>query len=72
MILLYVAVVILIIRGQSPIISLLSLAILWAILAGVPGNSILSQVLDKGGTAYASAIVDYAWALLGRLQELPA
>jgi H+/gluconate symporter-like permease len=57
MLLLYVAVVIVIIRGQSPIISLLSLAILWAILAGVPGNSILSQVLDKGGTAYASAIV---------------
>jgi len=57
MLLLYVAVVIVIIRGQSPIISLFSLAILWAILAGVPGNSILSQVLEKRGTAYASAIV---------------
>ena len=57
MILLYVAVVIVIIRGQSPIIALLSLAILWGLLAGVPGKDILGQILDKGGTAYASAIV---------------
>ena len=57
MLLLYVAIVILIIRGQSPIISLLALAVLWAVLAGVPAKSVLSQVLDKGGTAYASAIV---------------
>jgi len=57
MLLLYVAVVIVIIRGQSPIIALLSLAILWGLLAGVPWKDILGQVLDKGGTAYASAIV---------------
>jgi Gnt-I system high-affinity gluconate transporter len=57
MLLLYVAVVIVIIRGQSPIIALLSLAIVWGILAGVPEKDILSQILDKGGTAYASAIV---------------
>lgn len=57
MILLYVAVVIVIIRGQSPIIALLSLAILWGLLAGVPGKDILGQILDKGGTAYASAII---------------
>lgn len=57
MLLLYVAIVILIIRGYSPIISLLALAILWAALAGASGKEILTQVLDKGGTAYASAIV---------------
>jgi Gnt-I system high-affinity gluconate transporter len=57
MLLLYLVAVIVIIRGQSPIISLLSLAVLWALLAGVPGNTILAQVLDKGGTAYASAII---------------
>jgi len=57
MLLLYVAVVIVIIRGQSPIIALLSLAVLWGLLAGVPGKDILGQILDKGGTAYASAIV---------------
>jgi len=57
MLLLYLAVVVVIIRGQSPIISLLFLAVAWAVIAGVPGKDILSQVLDKGGTAYASAIV---------------
>ena len=57
MLLLYLAVVVVIIRGQSPIISLLFLAVVWAVIAGVPGKEILSQVLDKGGTAYASAIV---------------
>jgi H+/gluconate symporter-like permease len=57
MLLLYVAVVIVIIRGQSPIIALLSLAVLWGLLAGVPWKDILGQILDKGGTAYASAIV---------------
>ena len=57
MVLLYVAVVIVIIRGQSPIISLLALAILWAALAGTSAKDILTQILDKGGTAYASAIV---------------
>ena len=57
MLVLYLAIVILIIRGLSPIISLLALAIVWAVLAGVPGKDILAQVLEKGGTAYASAIV---------------
>ena len=36
MLVLYLAIVILIIRGLSPIISLLALAIVWAVLAGVP------------------------------------
>ncbi|HYB22035.1 MAG TPA: citrate transporter, partial [Thermodesulfobacteriota bacterium] len=58
----FLAVVVLIIRGESPIITLLLLAIVWAVLARVPllgeaGKDILSGVLEKGGTAYASAIV---------------
>jgi hypothetical protein len=57
MLLVYVAIVAFIIKGESPIISLLVLAILWAMLAGVPGKDILAQILEKGGTAYASAIV---------------
>lgn len=57
MLLVYVAIVAFIIKGESPIISLLVLAILWAVLAGVPGKDILAQILEKGGTAYASAIV---------------
>jgi H+/gluconate symporter-like permease len=58
----FLVAVVLIMKGESPIITLLVLAILWAILAGVPlkgeaGKDILSGVLEKGGTAYASAIV---------------
>ena len=58
----FVAVVVLIIKGESPIITLLLLAIAWALLArvplmGEPGKDILSGVMEKGGTAYASAIV---------------
>ncbi|MGA2959196.1 MAG: hypothetical protein ABSF48_26180, partial [Thermodesulfobacteriota bacterium] len=56
----FVAVVVLIVKGESPIITLLLLAIVWAVLARVPlmgeaGKDILSGVLEKGGTAYASA-----------------
>jgi len=57
MLLVFGVIACIIIRGQSPIISLLALAIIWAILAGVSGKDILAQVLDRGGTAYASAIV---------------
>ena len=58
----FLATVIFIMKGESPILSLLALAILWAVLAGVPlkggaGKDILSGVLDKGGTAFASAII---------------
>jgi len=62
MLAIYILAVVLIMKGESPIISLLVLAILWAVLAGVPwkgeaGKDILSGVLERGGTAYASAIV---------------
>lgn len=57
MLLLFLAVVVLIVRGESPIISLLLLAIAWAVLANVPGQRILSDVIEKGGTQYGSTIV---------------
>jgi Gnt-I system high-affinity gluconate transporter len=62
MLVIFLATVIFIMKGESPIISLLLLAIVWAILAGVPfkgdaGKDILSGVLDKGGTAYGATIV---------------
>jgi Gnt-I system high-affinity gluconate transporter len=57
MILCFLAVVVLIMRGESPIIMLLLLAVAWALLAGVPGKSILTNVFEKGGTAYASSII---------------
>jgi len=58
----FVITVVFIMKGESPIISLLLLTIVWAILAGVPvmgeaGKDILSGVLEKGGTSFASAIV---------------
>jgi len=62
MMVIYILAVVFIMKGESPIISLLLLAVVWAILAGVPlrgeaGKDILSGVLEKGGTAYASAVV---------------
>ncbi|HSR11339.1 MAG TPA: hypothetical protein VLS90_07815 [Thermodesulfobacteriota bacterium] len=53
----FLVVVVLIMKGESPIIMLLLLALAWALLAGVPGKSIMANVLEKGGTAYASTIV---------------
>ncbi|MHB1007355.1 MAG: hypothetical protein ACYC3S_17190 [Chloroflexota bacterium] len=57
MLLIYLAVVIFIVKGESPIISLLVLAVVWALMAGVSWNNIMTGVVDKGGTAYASSIV---------------
>lgn len=62
MLIVFAAAVVLIMKGESPIITLLLLTILWAILAGVPfmgdpGKDLLSGVLEKGGTAFASAII---------------
>lgn len=53
----FLIVVVLIIRGQSPIIMLLLLAIVWALLARISVNDIQAKVLQGGGVAYASAII---------------
>ncbi len=44
-------------RGTSPIIVLLALAIVWTLLAGSSFRDLLTNVLDKGGTQYASTII---------------
>lgn len=53
----FLAVVVLIVRGQSPIIMLLILAIAWAALAGVGIGGIQAKVLQGGGVAFASAVI---------------
>src|SRR6185295_18870511 len=53
----FLAVVVLIIRGQSPIIMLLILAVLWAAFAGIGIDDIQKKVLQGGGVAYASAVI---------------
>lgn len=49
--------VVLIMRGQSPIIVLLALAILWPALAGASVTDITAGVLQKGADTYAATIV---------------
>lgn len=53
----FLAVVILIIRGQSPIIMLLLLAIAWAAIAGIGLDDIQKKIIQGGGVAYASAVI---------------
>ena len=53
----FLVVVVLIVRGQSPIIMLLILAIVWAVIAGIGVNDIQAKVLQGGGTQYASAVI---------------
>jgi H+/gluconate symporter-like permease len=57
MVMFYLAVVVMIVRGQSPIIMLLLLTLVWMIMAGVPGEKILANVFEKGGTAFSSSLV---------------
>src|SRR4249920_106874 len=53
----FVVVVVLIVRGQSPVIMLLLLAILWAALAGIGVNEIQAKILQGGGVQYASSVI---------------
>jgi len=53
----FLIVVAAIVRGQSPIIMLLSLAIVWSLLAGIGINDIQAKILQGGGVAYASAVI---------------
>jgi hypothetical protein len=53
----FLVVVVLIIRGQSPVIMLLVLAIVWAALARIGIGDIQAKVLQGGGVAYASAVI---------------
>ena len=53
----FLVVVVLIIRGQSPVIMLLALAIAWAAISGIGINDIQSKVLQAGGVTFASAVI---------------
>jgi len=53
----FLAVVVAIIRGQSPIIMLLLLAIAWAAISGIGLNDIQSKVLQAGGVTFAGAVI---------------
>ncbi len=53
----FLAVVVLIIRGQSPVIMLLILAIAWAAISGIGLNDIQAKVLQAGGVTFASAVI---------------
>jgi len=53
----FVAVVALIVRGQSPVVMLLLLAIVWAVIAGIGVQDIQAKVLQDGGVKYASAVI---------------
>src|ERR1700710_2086446 len=53
----FLAVVVMIIRGQSPIIMLLVLAILWAAISGIGVDDIQKKIIQTGGLAYPSAVI---------------
>src|SRR4051812_50170830 len=53
----FLAVVVMIIRGQSPIIMLLILAVLWAVISGIGVDEIQKKIIQGGGVQYASAVI---------------
>jgi Gnt-I system high-affinity gluconate transporter len=53
----FLVIVALIMRGQSPIIMLLVLAIVWAVLAGIGINDIQAKILQGGGVQFASSVI---------------
>jgi len=57
LLLVFLATVVMIIRGQSPVIMLLLLAIAWSAIAGIGVFDIQAKILQGGGIAYASAII---------------
>src|SRR3954451_4660752 len=53
----FLVVVVLIIRGQSPIIMLLLLAVIWSGIACIGIEEIQKKIIQGGGVAYASAVI---------------
>ena len=53
----FLVIVVAIVRGQSPVVMLLILAIAWAVIAGISVDDIQSKVLQGGGVAYAGAVI---------------
>jgi len=52
----FLAIVALIVRGQSPVVMLLVLVVAWVALAGIGIDGIQAKVL-QGGVAFASAVI---------------
>ena len=53
----FLAVVVAIVKGQSPVVMLIVLAIAWSALSGININDIQNKVLEGGGTQYASSVI---------------
>lgn len=53
----FLVVVVAIVRGQSPVVMLLILAIAWGAIAGISVDNIQAKVLQGGGVAYAGAVI---------------
>lgn len=53
----FVASVVLLMRGQSPIVVLLALAVLWSLIAGIDLDGLQKSIIQGGGTQYASAVI---------------
>jgi len=58
----FLVVVVLIIRGQSPIIMLLLLAVAWAAIAGIGIDDIQKKIIQAGGVQFASAVIIIVFA----------
>lgn len=53
----FLIVVAFIVRGQSPIVMLLLLAIVWAAISGIGVHDIQSKILQGGGVQFAGAVI---------------
>jgi len=53
----FLVVVAFIVRGQSPIIMLLLLAVVWALISGIGVHDIQAKILQGGGVQFASAVI---------------
>ena len=57
LLLVFLAVVAAIVKGQSPVVMLIILAIAWSLLAGINIDDIQNKVLQGGGVQYASSVI---------------
>ncbi len=53
----FLAVVVAIVKGQSPVVMLIILAIAWSALSGINIDDIQNKVLEGGGTQYAASVI---------------
>jgi H+/gluconate symporter-like permease len=53
----FLVVVAFIVRGQSPIVMLLLLAIVWALVSGIGVHDLQAKIMQGGGVQYAGAVI---------------